>query len=166
MAFPIFVDSEDGNIKATGRADRGKLSKTKRTEILKAFCDEITKAGYISGIYTGEYWLKTYLDESKLKKYYLWVAKYSKSKPSTSFNAWQYTDAGKINGIAGKVDISDFSPISKPKTKKKTNAEIADEVIAGKWSSGDDRKKKLEAAGYDYRTIQDLVNKKLKGGKK
>ena len=47
---------------------------------------------------------------------------------------------------------------------KKSNAEIADEVIAGKWGNGDDRKAKLKAAGYDPDTIQELVNSKLKGG--
>lgn len=44
-------------------------------------------------------------------------------------------------------------------TKKKTNAEIAKEVVAGKWGNGEDRKKKLKAAGYDYEAIQKEVNK-------
>lgn len=44
---------------------------------------------------------------------------------------------------------------------KKSNDEIANEVIAGKWGDGNTRKSKLEAAGYNYNTIQNLVNKKL-----
>ena len=44
---------------------------------------------------------------------------------------------------------------------KKSNDEIANEVIAGKWGNGNTRKSKLQAAGYDYNTIQNLVNKKL-----
>lgn len=44
---------------------------------------------------------------------------------------------------------------------KKSNAEIAKEVIAGKWGNGDDRKKKLQAAGYDYNAVQAEVNKQL-----
>ena len=44
---------------------------------------------------------------------------------------------------------------------KKTNAEIAKEVIAGKWGNGADRKKRLEAAGYDYNAIQQAVNAAL-----
>ena len=35
---------------------------------------------------------------------------------------------------------------------------IAKEVIAGKWGSGDERKKKLVKAGYDYNAIQKRVN--------
>ena len=39
---------------------------------------------------------------------------------------------------------------------------VADEVIRNMWGNGDNRKKKLTDAGYDYRTIQDAVNEKLK----
>ena len=46
-------------------------------------------------------------------------------------------------------------------TPKKTNAEIAKEVIAGKWGNGADRKKRLEAAGYDYNAVQQAVNAAL-----
>lgn len=44
---------------------------------------------------------------------------------------------------------------------KKSNDEIANEVIAGKWGNGADRQANLQAAGYDYNTIQALVNQKL-----
>lgn len=49
---------------------------------------------------------------------------------------------------------------------RKSNEQLADEVIAGKWGNYPERKKLLEGAGYSYRTIQDIVNAKLKGGKK
>jgi hypothetical protein len=49
----------------------------------------------------------------------------------------------------------------KPATKKKSNAEIAKEVLAGKWGNGDARKQKLEAAGYNYAAVQAEVNKLL-----
>lgn len=52
---------------------------------------------------------------------------------------------------------------SKPaaSTGKKSTDTIAKEVIAGKWGNGNDRKKKLEAAGYNYNTIQNRVNEML-----
>ena len=158
LTFPIFIDSEDGN-NGAGRADRGKLSRFNRTAIVKAFCEEIQKNGYIAGIYAGEYWIKNYLDVNLLKNYYLWVAKYSTNKPSVPYNAWQYTDAGKIDGIIGRVDISDFKPV---KEAEKSNEEIADEVLAGKWGDGAERVTALEAAGYNYAKIQSIVNEKLK----
>lgn len=43
-------------------------------------------------------------------------------------------------------------------TAKKSVEEIAREVIAGKWGNGEERKKRLIAAGYDYATIQAKVN--------
>lgn len=45
----------------------------------------------------------------------------------------------------------------------KSLEEIAKEVIAGKWGNGNERKTALTKAGYDYKTIQSLVNKLLKG---
>ena len=42
----------------------------------------------------------------------------------------------------------------------KSNEQIAQEVLAGKWGNGNDRKNRLSAAGYDYNTIQNIVNGK------
>lgn len=42
---------------------------------------------------------------------------------------------------------------------KKSVDEIAREVIQGKWGNGTDRKKRLEAAGYNYTEVQAKVNK-------
>lgn len=45
--------------------------------------------------------------------------------------------------------------------EKKTVDEIAREVIQGKWGNGTDRKKRLEATGYNYAEVQAKVNKLL-----
>lgn len=42
-----------------------------------------------------------------------------------------------------------------------SNEEIADEVIAGKWGNGQERKDRLTKAGYNYADIQYIVNQKL-----
>ena len=47
-------------------------------------------------------------------------------------------------------------------SNKKSNEQIADEVIQGKWGNGDTRKQKLAVAGYNYSEIQKIVNRKLK----
>lgn len=58
-----------------------------------------------------------------------------------------------------------FRPIpqqnSKP-VKKKSVAEIAKKVIAGKWGVGQDRVRRLENAGYSYRNVQNVVNRQLR----
>lgn len=45
---------------------------------------------------------------------------------------------------------------------RKTDEEIAKEVIAGKWGNGQDRKNRLQAEGYDYNKIQKIVNELMK----
>ena len=50
---------------------------------------------------------------------------------------------------------------AKTSSSRKTNEEIANEVIKGLWGNGAERKNKLSAAGYDYNAIQSIVNKKL-----
>ena len=42
--------------------------------------------------------------------------------------------------------------------------EIAQEVIAGKWGNGSERRERLTAAGYDYSTVQARVNEIMGGG--
>lgn len=53
------------------------------------------------------------------------------------------------------------SPTGTISTKKSTD-DIAYEVIQGKWGNGEERRKKLTNAGYDYNTIQSRVNEILK----
>lgn len=48
------------------------------------------------------------------------------------------------------------------KTNKKSNEEIANEVIQGKWGNGTDRKNRLTKAGYNYNAVQRIVNSILK----
>lgn len=171
-ALPIMVDVENGDgAKHEGRADQGKLSKTARTNIIKAWCNQIRKRGHRAGVYASESWFKTELDLESLKKdgNYIWVARYSNEEPRVYWDAWQYTSKGSVMGINGNVDISKFENVTlvisqkkatQSQEKKKDNNTIAEEVIAGKWGNGDARKAKLEAAGYNYNTIQALVNAK------
>lgn len=74
-----------------------------------------------------------------------------------------YQKLAAYNGITNPNIIRVGQKIKIPGTAatKKTNAEIAKEVIAGKWGNGADRKKRLEAAGYDYNAIQQAVNAAL-----
>ena len=39
---------------------------------------------------------------------------------------------------------------------------VAKEVIAGKWGNGEDRKKRLQDAGYDYGAVQRKVNELMR----
>lgn len=54
------------------------------------------------------------------------------------------------------------APVNTNTTNKDINT-IVEEVIAGKWGNGEDRKNRLSQAGYNYSEVQALVNQKLTG---
>lgn len=63
------------------------------------------------------------------------------------------------------------APVPSPKpaptpSPKKSNTEIAKEVIQGKWGNGAERKKRLEDAGYNYAAVQKEVERLLAEQKK
>lgn len=69
-----------------------------------------------------------------------------------------------VNAIlAGKpVPNLPLYSTSKPATKpKKSINTVAKEVIRGDWGNGDERKRRLTEAGYDYNAVQAAVNKLL-----
>lgn len=66
------------------------------------------------------------------------------------------------NGNIGWVNDGCIASASAPVNNKKSNEEIADEVIKGLWGNGNDRKVRLTNAGYDYKAIQTIVNNKLR----
>jgi hypothetical protein len=89
----------------------------------------------------------------------------------TVFTATTYTKSDKLlktgdillrKGHTAIVTQGYSAPAPKPAPAKKSVATVAQEVIDGKWGSGDTRKKKLKAAGYDYATVQAKVNELLK----
>lgn len=114
--FPIYIDSEYGNVLHTGRAD--KLTKATRTAVVTAFCDAIETSGYWAGIYASTYWFNNQLFDANLKDYTHWVAHYSNSCGyKGNYDMWQYTSSHSIEGISGRVDANwcykDFPTIIK-----------------------------------------------------
>jgi len=84
-----------------------------------------------------------------------------------------YSDAVKrrtlnVNGryIRGygvpKYTVNTTPAKEKKTTSKKSNAQVAKEVLAGKWGNGQARKKALTAAGYNYLEVQSEVNRLLR----
>ena len=47
--------------------------------------------------------------------------------------------------------------------QKKSVEEVAREVLQGKWSNGEERKRRLTEAGYDYKAVQDKVKELIHG---
>lgn len=71
-------------------------------------------------------------------------------------------DVCAISGIPNKLGTYDDGYAAKLAAQKKSVAEIAQEVLDGKWGNGKERKKKLTEAGYDYAVVQSEVNRLAK----
>lgn len=76
-----------------------------------------------------------------------------------------YSKKANAEAQLAKVKAAGFSAFITTKsgtavatTEKKSNTEVAKEVIAGKWGNGAERKQRLTAAGYDYEAVQKIVN--------
>lgn len=61
---------------------------------------------------------------------------------------------------------SSQKPVQPSTPAKKDLTTIAKEVISGAWGNGDDRKARLESAGYSYSAVQQEVNRLLGGTSK
>lgn len=64
----------------------------------------------------------------------------------------------KVKAAGFAAFITTKSGTAVATTEKKSNTEVAKEVIAGKWGNGAERKQRLTAAGYDYEAVQKIVN--------
>lgn len=131
----------------------------------KAFCEKIKSYGYVPGYYCNRDYMLNYIDTSALP-YSKWFAWYQTSLGSYTCDIWQYSSKGYVNGVSGRVDMNYIvndnvfikEPSVTPPTDHKSNEEIAKEVWEGKWGNGDDRKKRLTDAGYDWKVIQNIVD--------
>lgn len=141
----VWIDMEDADSykKKHGMPDNKTLC-----EICKRFCD-LTGGG----IYASLYWFNTYLNDSSLDCYDKWVAQWANGctykKP---YKMWQYTSDLKIDGK--RFDGNKFYG----NINSKTIEDVAQEVLQGKWGNGEERKVRLTNAGYDYKSVQNIVN--------
>lgn len=134
------------------------------------FCKMIEDAGYYSGIYTSSSWLD-YV-KGLNDRFDKWVANWGKNDgtqhTNTSQNGTiqQYTSKPLDKNIM-YADISRYSRgnTTPVKPQLKPIEQIANEVIAGQWGNGSDRKKRLTDAGYNYDAVQKAVNQKMNAKK-
>lgn len=136
LSYPIAVDTEavyyiKSGRKCDGRAN--KLSKAKRTEVIKAFCERIKALGFEPMIYASTSWLINKLDMAQLP-YKVWVAQYNTvCEYKGEYVLWQYTSQGSVPGINGNVDMNecylkDTEPVD-PKPVKVEYPELGKEAL-------------------------------------
>lgn len=179
--MPVYLDMED----ADGyKRKHGMPSNAGLVNICNTFCDYVEKAGYFVGVYASESWLNNQLKALvNANRYTIWCASWGsnngtlQSDKSSKYKLHQFTSKYYLQNRNLDRDVCyyDFtttiknaglngfskSSIDQETPAKKTNEEIAKEVLNGAWGNGTDRKNRLTAAGYDYNAIQKIVNEKL-----
>ena len=153
----VWYDIEDNN--TSGSVDKSYL-----TQIINRYCEIIKEAGYEVGIYANLNWLENKIEKSVQEKWNVWVAQYYKEcQYEGEYVIWQYASDGKVDGISGNCDMNYYYGDLEEDTITDTKSinQLAQEVIDGKWGNGEDRKSKLEKAGYDYTAVQNRVNEIL-----
>lgn len=167
LELPVYIDMED----QSGTT----LGKDMNTNICIAFNTIIEQSGKWAGVYANLNWFNNYLHKDIIKqKYTTWIAHYgvSEDKYKGQYDMLQYSSKGIVNGISGNVDmnvmyrnlIAEIVGNKQEETVrpvKKSVDEIAREVIDGHWGNGEDRKRRLEEAGYNYQEVQNKVNELL-----
>lgn len=169
LDLPVYYDMENANMQ--------KLGKSQLTEIAIAFCHEIEKAGYWAGIYANLYWYSNLLDTEKLKKMFtLWIAHvdftHDQTKYDGLYDMFQYSWKGQVDGIIESVDMNVMyrdlvtdvrnSKNATNNIVRKSEEEIVQEIMKGLWGNGEERKQKLQNAGYKYNSIQSKVNEYIR----
>lgn len=143
FVYPCFIDVEEKKLLRHASV------------VSVVFCDLLSKAGYITGVYASEsVWLSQLKD---FKGYLKWVAKWSDKMPEISdISLWQYTDKGNVPGVLGACDVSySYIDVDATQTAFKSAYTMALNAIAGEYGNGEARKRAL---GGDYERVQALVN--------
>ena len=75
-----------------------------------------------------------------------------------------YAEALQDKSVLEGIPLSDLIGKSGGANNSEAqNAAIADEVIRGKWGTGEERRRRLQEAGYDPSAVQKIVDQKMKG---
>lgn len=80
------------------------------SNMIRAFCDRIEKAGFYCMVYSDNTFINTWFASDILQRYDLWFAYWVNSfDPSYCIRQcgmWQYSNMGIVDGIPGRVDLN------------------------------------------------------------
>lgn len=74
---------------------------------------------------------------------------------SVAQQAYDFFTVGNVGGVPTPQP---------PAPSRKTNEQLAQEVLNGLWGNGEERRRRLIEAGYNYDAVQTVVNQRLGGG--
>lgn len=112
--YGCWFDMED----ADGyKRKKGMPSNEMLQNICYAFCETVEDAGYYTGVYASESWLKRQLAGPRLNRFDKWVAQWPTSNGKQlglrvnadsrkNLSLWQFTSAGRFAGYSGSLDTN------------------------------------------------------------
>lgn len=99
LNYPVYIDVEDPKYQA-------KKSKATLASVCNTFCNIIKNAGYRPGVYASTSWFNSKIGNITAA-HTKWVAQYyKKCEYKGSYDMWQYTSSGKVNGFKGNIDMN------------------------------------------------------------
>ena len=112
LDLPLYIDMELTGSYPNGRSDR--LSPGERADIAEAFCDTVEAAGYASGIYASEAFLRYNIDDEAVCYIPLWMASYTVDNHLPQYvdryAIWQQSDSARAGGVDGPFDFNIIFP--------------------------------------------------------
>jgi GH25 family lysozyme M1 (1,4-beta-N-acetylmuramidase) len=174
LEYGIWLDFEDESLRRQGKA--------KIRDLAYLYAGKFRTAGYHVGIYCNKDWYDNLIHPDLKRDFDFWIARYPKADVGAYYHssklkpnyqqavAWQYSSKGTVPGINGAVDLDvDFDGVVNlicTAPTRKTNEEIAREVLEDKWGTAKTnptRSQLLTRAGYDPKAIQKIVNQLKRG---
>lgn len=159
---------------------------THLTEIIQVFCQTMINAGYACGIYTSESHFNSRFNDNAVAIYPHWVARYSSKPPKLKSIApieiWQYGGStnyirsAKIAGTTVDQDLiyiewTDQVELPKqevivPAEVEKSTDQLANEVLAGLYGNGIERRIKLGSRWAEVqKRVDEIVAQRKETGK-
>lgn len=87
-------------------AAQGRATKTTLATVCNTFCNTISAAGYIPGVYASLSWFN-YKIGTISASHTKWVAQYNKTCDyKGNYDMWQYSSSESVPGIANKTDVN------------------------------------------------------------
>lgn len=110
----------------------------------------------------GQYGHIGFADENYNGGTYIRLLGQNQGGPNGNFNVINMSMAGFLGAFRfkGWTAAADAGKEPQPISPQKSNEQIADEVMAGKWGNDPERTQRLKAAGYNRDAIQAIVNAK------
>ncbi len=122
VTLPVVIDYEYAydNGELGGRLYNAVLGKNEGAEIINAFTEKVSSAGYTAGVYASTNFYETKINVKKLdKSTVIWVADYNKNITyDGDYDIWQYSKSGSCGGVPSKYVDNNYWYLKERKNEK------------------------------------------------